>query len=365
MNTVNQPLAPSPLLPPSNSGLALTPDALADALKIEVPSGFVTVKGFATEVKFWSRNGDGKVLKIYGRLVLGDASIRFELQPNAPIQDDVPVILHGALRIKKSDTFRTTHEVVLVGDVVGRWVPSDPAPAKPVVPLIRQQPRIAMEAAVAKYGLDAIAILATGTAWNDLTTAANPLPIFERCRRVETNFMQPEQFLSDLAEVCRDPAIQVLVIARGGGGGLEVIGDSQEVAAALLACQRPFYTALGHDVNVMLLDKHADQAFSTPSILGQMLVESSRAIAERLEMEERLRKSTAENASLKALLIEANAKLEQDRNQVREPPTTYGVGRQAGSETPASAPRPGTGMPRAVIWGVLLFIVFLIGRCST
>ncbi|MFK1567010.1 hypothetical protein ACIUX1_31050, partial [Pseudomonas aeruginosa] len=175
--------------------LTLTPDALIGALNISAPNGPVTVRGIAAEVKLWSKSGDSKVTRIYGRLVLGDASIRFELQPYASIQDDAPVVLHGTLRIKKIDAFRATHEVILVGDVVGTWVPQVPAPTTQAVPLIRQQPRVSLEAAIAKYGLGAVAILATGTAWNDLTTAANPLPVFERCRRVETNFVKPEQFL--------------------------------------------------------------------------------------------------------------------------------------------------------------------------
>ncbi|HCE6898419.1 exodeoxyribonuclease VII large subunit [Pseudomonas aeruginosa] len=276
------------------------------------------MRGIAAEVKPWTKAGDSKVTRIYGRLVLGDASIRFELQPYASIQDDAPVVLHGTLRIKNIDAFRATHEVILVGDVVGTWVPQVPAPTTQAVPLIRQQPRVSLEVAIAKYGLEAVAILATGTAWNDLTTAANPLPVFERCRRVETNFVKPEQFLKDLAEVCWDPAIQVLVIARGGGGGLEIIGDSPEVAAALLASRRPFYTALGHDDNVML-DKHADRAFSTPSILGQALAETARSLTERQGLEERLSQSIQENESLREQLRNANERLVQRRAKSRNP----------------------------------------------
>lgn len=350
---------------PSTHDLVLTPDALIGALSISAPSGPVTVRGIAAEVKPWTKAGDSKVTRIYGRLVLGDASIRFELQPYASIQDDAPVVLHGTLRIKKIDVFRATHEVILVGDVVGTWVPQVPTPATQAVPLIRQQPRISLEAAIAKHGLEAVAILATGTAWNDLTTAANPLPVFERCRRVETNFMKPEQFLKDLAEVCWDPAIQVLVIARGGGGGLEIIGDSPEVAAALLASRRPFYTALGHDDNVMLLDKHADRAFSTPSILGQMLAETARSLTERQGLEERLNQSGQENAALKEQLRQANEKLAQVQSQVRELPAPYDTARRTSSVPPLSTQEPTANLRRYVIWGLLFLVVFAIGRCST
>ncbi|HCD6631488.1 exodeoxyribonuclease VII large subunit [Pseudomonas aeruginosa] len=348
--------------------LTLTPDALIGALNISAPSGPVTVRGIAAEVKPWSKSGDSKATRIYGRLVLGDASIRFELQPYASIQDDAPVVLHGTLRIKKIDAFRATHEVILVGDVVGTWVPQVPqvpAPTTQAVPLTRQQPRVSLEAAIAKYGLGAVAILATGTAWNDLTTAANPLPVFERCRRVETNFVKPEQFLKDLAEVCWDPAIQVLVIARGGGGGLEIIGDSPEVAAALLASRRPFYTALGHDDNVMLLDKHADRAFSTPSILGQVLAETARSLTERQGLEERLSQSIQENESLREQLRKANERLVQRQSQVTEPTATYERSHRTTSTAPLPTPDPTAALRRYVVWAVVGLVVFIIGRCST
>ncbi|HGP0152747.1 TPA: exodeoxyribonuclease VII large subunit, partial [Pseudomonas aeruginosa] len=351
-------------IPASPAGeLALTPEALAETLRVNAPSGPVTVKGMATDVKYWSRNGDDKVLKIYGRLVLGDASIRFELQPHAAVRNDAPVVLHGSLRIKKSETFRTTHEVILVGDVVGSWVPYEPVPLVSPAPLVRQQPRVSLEAALAKHGLEAIAILATGTAWNDLAAAAQSLPVFSHCRRVETNFMEPEQFLSDLAKVCQDPAIQVLVIARGGGDSLEVIGDSREVACALLACGRPFYTALGHDDNVMLLDKHADRSFSTPSILGQALMETARDITQRQELQESLGKFAQENASLKEQLLQANARLEQ--NLAKEPSAIHEADSQKGIVAQVPVPAPTPEMRRYVIWAIALLVVFAIGRCST
>ncbi|RVU29342.1 hypothetical protein EOL67_21480 [Pseudomonas syringae pv. syringae] len=255
---------------------ALTPESLSNLLKITAPTGSVTVKGIASEVHYWKKPGETRASKIYGRLGgLGEASIRFELQPYASICDSDPVVLHGTLRIKPYEAFRTTHEVILVGDMVGNWSQSDASQTGGQVkgalaPLVRQQPRMTVEAAVAKHGLGAMAFLATGTAWQDLTNTAADTPEIGNCKHVETNFMQPSRFIEDLLEVCRDPAI-----TRGGGGGLAAIGDSHKVAAALLSSGRVFYTALGHDKDVLLLDKYADQAFATPSALGQSLAKPS------------------------------------------------------------------------------------------
>lgn len=66
-------------LPQRNHPLALTPEALGNVIRLAAPEGPITVKGTAKEVKVWTRPGDTEPTKIYGRLVLGDASIRFEL----------------------------------------------------------------------------------------------------------------------------------------------------------------------------------------------------------------------------------------------------------------------------------------------
>ena len=350
---------------------ALTPESLNNLLKITAPTGSVTVKGIATEVHYWKKPGDTRASKIYGRLGgLGDTSIRFELQPYASIQDNEPVVLHGTLRIKPFETFRTTHEVTLVGDMVGNWLPGgasqDGGRAKEApAPLGRQQPRLTLEAAVARHGSRAVAFLATGTAWQDLTNAASTVPEIANCRHIETNFMQPGRFIEDVLEVCRNPAIKILVIARGGGGGLAAIGDSYEVAAALLASGRAFYTALGHDKDVLLLDKHADQAFATPSVLGQTLADAIRAIDEREELVERvrtLRESadtlTRENAQLKVqLAMQGEHPREKIEYAVRERTPDY----IAGQPSPAL---PGRSANRYVLWALLVSIVFLVGRCS-
>ncbi|HBP6126777.1 TPA: hypothetical protein NQO09_002906 [Pseudomonas aeruginosa] len=353
-----------------DSQAALTPDALTGLLRLAAPEGAVTVKGFATDVRYWSKPGDNKVTRVYGRLALGESSIRFELQPHADVQENMPVLLHGALRIKPAEAYRTTHEVLLVGDVIGRWLPHTPvAQEEALAPLVRLQPRLSLEQAIDRHGLEAIAFLATGTAWGDLTTAASAVPAIARCRHVETNFMQPERFIEDVIEVCRDPGIKILMIARGGGAGLELIGDAHSVTAALLASERAFYTALGHERNTLLLDKHADQPFPTPSILGQQLAaavratQERRALAERLRaMNEQIRELTLERDGLKASL---NAVQQRDLgpSAVHEQGSVYQV--SSTSEPTRSPSRQASPSNyRYTLLGLTLFIVFLLGRCS-
>lgn len=182
--------------------------------------------------------------------------------------------------------------------------------------------------------------------------------------------MQPSRFIEDLLEVCRDPAIKVLVVTRGGGGGLAAIGDSHEVAAALLSSGRVFYTALGHDKDVLLLDKYADQAFATPSALGQSLAEAKRVVVERTTLVERLQflshrveHLTHENAMLSATLRAQNDPGGETTHYLKlehEQAPSYTAHRHAPDIPPPSI----TPAKRYLLWALLGIIFFLVGRCS-
>lgn len=198
--------------------------------------------------------------RLYGRLALGDASIRFELPGLTVLQDEAAVVLHGTLRIKPIRQGRASHEVILVGDVVSEWKPLTPATGQPVPLPARTHPRMSLEMFIAEHGFQSIAFLATPTAWQDLSQGASMLTFLQNCRRQNANFMKAEQFEKDLLELFANPNVKAVVITRGGGEGLDIIGDSRQMAFILLASNRPFYTALGHDKDVSLLDKFADQS---------------------------------------------------------------------------------------------------------
>lgn len=342
---------PSP--PPLDSTLVLTTDALCNLLKVTTPDGAVTVKGIASEVNVWTKPGEDQATRVYGRLGLGESTIRFELPPQASLQNNSPVVLHGTLRIKPLKTFRATHEVVLIGDVVGSWTPREEAPSEPAISLARTNPRTALETVIARNGLEGIAFLATRTAWQDLTNAASSLPALANALHIETNFMQPRQFIRDLQALSRNTNVKALVVARGGGDGIETIGDSPVVAEALLATGHPFYTALGHDKDVLLLDKHADQAFSTPSIFGQALAAAVRVCVEResqVKRESEFRqgydRATSEIAQLRRQVAQLSA------TPKAQPSSPSGRKPEWASRVPIAA------------WIALLAVVFLLGKCS-
>ena len=78
------------------------------------------------------------------------------------------------------------------------------------------------------------------------------------------------------------PDIDILVIARGGGDlEFETI-NKPELAEACLNLKPFLVTALGHKVNIPLLERIADKKFITPTAFGQYLKEIYNTTIEEL-----------------------------------------------------------------------------------
>ena len=83
-----------------------------------------------------------------------------------------------------------------------------------------------------------------------------------------------------LAELDAHPEVDVIVIARGGGGVEDLLPFSNEtLVRAVAAARTPVVSAIGHDVDTPLLDLVADHRASTPTDAAKAVVPD--AVAER------------------------------------------------------------------------------------
>lgn len=107
--------------------------------------------------------------------------------------------------------------------------------------------------------------------------------------RYETVLTKEQELNRALLEASEESDIVFLI--RGGGAeeDLSKIGGVGTLHL-IVETEVPFYLALGHtsDRNLSILEKVADQAFSTPSIAGQRLGEIIRQIVESKTIKEQL-----------------------------------------------------------------------------
>jgi exodeoxyribonuclease VII large subunit len=74
------------------------------------------------------------------------------------------------------------------------------------------------------------------------------------------------QIIDALAVLDRDPAVEVIILARGGGGVEDLLPFSDEaLCRAVFACKTPVIAAIGHETDTPLVDFVADVRASTPT----------------------------------------------------------------------------------------------------
>ena len=103
---------------------------------------------------------------------------------------------------------------------------------------------------------------------------------------VQGNQAVPE-IIDALHKLDADPAVQVIIIARGGGSIEDLLPFSDEdLVRAVAACSTPVVSAIGHEQDAPLLDYVADVRASTPTDAARRVVPD---VAEQLELIAQLR----------------------------------------------------------------------------
>lgn len=81
------------------------------------------------------------------------------------------------------------------------------------------------------------------------------------------------QIVDALRVLDRDPEVDVIVLARGGGSVEDLLPFSDEtLCRAVAACRTPVVSAIGHEPDTPLVDHVADVRCSTPTEAGRRLV---------------------------------------------------------------------------------------------
>ncbi|HEX3824296.1 MAG TPA: exodeoxyribonuclease VII large subunit [Mycobacteriales bacterium] len=81
------------------------------------------------------------------------------------------------------------------------------------------------------------------------------------------------QVIEAVQRLDADPAVEVIVIARGGGSMEDLLPFSDEsLVRAVVACRTPVVSAIGHETDAPLIDYAADRRASTPTDAAKLIV---------------------------------------------------------------------------------------------
>jgi exodeoxyribonuclease VII large subunit len=121
----------------------------------------------------------------------------------------------------------------------------------------------------------------------------------------------PDSIRRALRMLQRVANVDVIVIGRGGGSSDDLLAFNDElVVREVAACRVPIVSAVGHEVDITLVDFAADARAATPSQAAEMIVPDlaarRRLLDERTRRLERaMRAKLAEDAALSARLLRA------------------------------------------------------------
>jgi exodeoxyribonuclease VII large subunit len=119
-----------------------------------------------------------------------------------------------------------------------------------------------------------------------------------------------------LLELCAQPGVDVVVLARGGGSFEDLLPFSDErLVRTVAACPVPIISAVGHEQDTPLCDLAADVRASTPTAAGKLVVPELSQLSGKLD---RLRQTLA--GSVRRTLERDAQTLERSAERLRVAP---------------------------------------------
>ena len=94
----------------------------------------------------------------------------------------------------------------------------------------------------------------------------------------------PAAIVDAMRRLCKEPGVDVIVLARGGGSFEDLLPFSDErLVRAVASCPVPVVSAVGHEQDTPLCDLAADLRASTPTAAAKLVVPDLRELVERLD----------------------------------------------------------------------------------
>jgi exodeoxyribonuclease VII large subunit len=126
-----------------------------------------------------------------------------------------------------------------------------------------------------------------GAVWHDIATIIRrrwPVAAVTLIPAQVSGAGAAQSIVDALSTVVALPALDVVIVARGGGSLEELAAFNEEsVARAIVACPVPVVSAVGHETDFTIADFVADLRAPTPSAAAEMIAPDRRALTGQID----------------------------------------------------------------------------------
>jgi len=248
------------------SNTPITPSTVANMFQLQHPKFPVIVRGEVTGLRPYPQTSPHTY---YGDISDDGFTLEFKVQPSDKLKSCGQFIeIVGTI---KEEPNKITKSIIpmLTGEVVGEYQPVQQADFV-VHDNLQMDAKVSLRSFLKQNTKLALAFLATRNGYNDFIQACNDKHKIDDLVRLDCNLMGKENIINSLRQVIKNPAIKGIVILRGGrtsNNDLRIWNDI-DVLHELYKLKIPFYTAIGHASDLLLVDKHAHESYTTPTMFG-------------------------------------------------------------------------------------------------
>ncbi len=245
---------------------SLSPTTLLNMLQIEVPKFSIKIRGEVLDIRPWP-NRDNPIY-LYGEIGDSQSCIEFKIKPNTKLQlRGQHIEIMGALHTSQNYQ-RDGIKISIEGEMIAEYK------IETAVPKIIDNDRVqfSLKQFLTQYRFNQLCILSTRHGFADFISNTNQLVHYTDVVFSVCNFDTVDNIIKGIKQAASNNNIKGIAIIHDGVNCWDNRKwDNTEVVLCLLETKLHIYTALCETDNLLLADKHSDEAFITPSKFAKHL----------------------------------------------------------------------------------------------
>ncbi len=253
---------------PNISSDSLSTTTLLNMLKVETPKFAVKIRGEVLDIRPWP-NREAPIY-LYGEIGDSHSCIEFKIRPNTQLQlhgqhIEILGVLHTSPNYQRDGI-----KISIEGEMVNEYK-TENLPAQ-ILENDVSRTKLSLKQFLSQHSFNQLCILSTRQGFADFISKTNQTIHYSDVVLSVCNFDTNDNIIRGIKDAALNDKIKGIVIIHDGINCWDNRKwDNTDIVLELLNTKLHFYTALCENDNLLLADKHSDEAFITPDSFAKHL----------------------------------------------------------------------------------------------